>query len=105
MPIKKLNNVYNDFDELTNKVNEIIDNGGGGGGGGDAVWGDITGNIQAQNDLMQYFNTKADKTNTYNKTEVDNKLAGKQNVLTAGQGIVITNDIITTDIINDTISN
>ena len=58
-------------------------------------------------------NTKADKSTTYTKTEVDNKLSdaatattqqiqqavsGKQDTLTAGNGIDITNNVISVDI-------
>lgn len=47
----------------------------GGGGSGDAVWGSITGTLSNQTDLAT-------------------ALAGKQDTLTAGTGIDITNDVI-----------
>ena len=49
--------------------------GGSGGGSGDAVWGSITGTLSDQTDLA-------------------NALAEKQDTLTAGTGIDITNDVI-----------
>ena len=123
MSIEKLQNVYNDFGEISGKINEIIDNGGGGGGGSDAVWGRIQGNIVAQTDLMAVFNEKANKTDVYTKaqantlldakanasdvytkTQADTLLDAKQGTLTAGAGITITNDTIAVAIINDTIA-
>lgn len=100
--IKKIKNTYNNWQELEHKTNEIIDNGGGGGGGTDAVWGRIQGNIVAQTDLMTQLGYKADKDTVYTKAQADALLDTKQNVLSAGTGITIANDVISTHIINDT---
>ena len=51
----------------------------GGGGGGDAVWGSITGTLSSQEDLQA-------------------ALDAKQAALTAGTGITITGNVISTDI-------
>lgn len=45
-----------------------------GGGGGGSVWGDITGTLAAQTDLVAILNTKA------NSTYVDNQLSFKANI-------------------------
>ena len=47
-------------------------------------------------DLSSEFSGKADAATTYTKTEVDTALATKQTTLTAGTGIAITNNVIST---------
>lgn len=59
----------------------------------------ITNHVNSTNTAL---NTKADKSTTYTKTEVDSKIStltnGKQDKLTAGEGIKIENDVISSTI-------
>lgn len=59
----------------------------------------ITNHVNSTNTAL---NTKADKSNTYTKIEVDSKIStltnGKQDKLTAGEGIKIENNIISSTI-------
>lgn len=59
----------------------------------------ITNHVNSTNTAL---NTKADKSTTYTKTEVDSKIStltnGKQDKLTAGEGIKIENNIISSTI-------
>lgn len=59
----------------------------------------ITNHVSSTNTAL---NTKADKSNTYTKIEVDSKIStltnGKQDKLTAGEGIKIENNIISSTI-------
>lgn len=59
----------------------------------------ITNHVSSTNTAL---NTKADKSTTYTKTEVDSKIStltnGKQDKLTAGEGIKIENNIISSTI-------
>lgn len=103
MAIKKIKNAYNNWEEHKDKINALID-GGGGGGGGNAVWGNIEGNIYAQSDLVAVLSNKANANSVYTKAQTDTLLDNKQNTLTAGDGIVITSNIISTNIINDTLA-
>ncbi len=102
MAIKKIKNAYNNWEEHKDKINALID--GGGGGGGNAVWGNIEGNIWAQSDLVAVLSNKANANDVYTKAQADTLLDNKQNTLTAGDGIVITSNIIATNIINDTVA-
>ena len=99
MSIKKIRNAYNNWEEHKDKINALID-----GGGGNAVWGNIEGNIWAQSDLVAVLSNKANANDVYTKAQADTLLNNKQNTLTAGDGIVITSNIIATNIINDTIA-
>ncbi|MDR3048692.1 MAG: hypothetical protein LBV16_02470 [Elusimicrobiota bacterium] len=46
-------------------------------GGGSTAWGGITGNINAQTDLKNKLDEKANAANTYTKTEIDGQMGGK----------------------------
>lgn len=102
MAIKKIKNAYNNWEEHKDKINALID--GGGGSGGNAVWGNIEGNIWAQSDLVAVLSNKANTADVYTKAQANTLLDNKQNTLTAGDGIVITSNIIATNIINDTVA-
>lgn len=69
---------------------------GGGGSGGSIQWGDITGNIQAQGDLQNEFNTKVDKRAGSNYTTfLDNHVEDTNGVF--DQKVLNTNgDTVTT---------
>ena len=45
------------------------------------------------------LNAKADKSDTYTKSETNNLLSGKQNTITGGNGIDVSSDVVSVDII------
>ena len=114
--IKKLTTIENVLNNKQNKlvagsnitltVNPLDDtvriSSTGGGGGGDAVWGSISGTLSNQTDLNLALAGKASSTALTNETvtraEEDGRLQTaintKQDKLTAGTGIDITNNVI-----------
>ena len=89
-------------------VNDAIAAGGGGGGGGSSeiVWGAIAGDINAQTDLTNLINNteigiradvnEADSELQAQITSQATAIAGKQDKLTAGEGVTIEGNVIST---------
>ena len=86
-------------------VNDAIAAGGGGGGGSsEAVWGAIAGDINAQTDLTNLINNteigiradvnEADSELQAQITSQATAIAGKQDKLTAGEGVTIEGNVI-----------
>ena len=84
--IKKLGNTYNNWEELEDKTNEIIDNGGGGGGGGftptqeqlDAMnSGATVAKINQIGTNTMAISNKANSNDVYTKAQADTLLADK----------------------------